>query len=119
MLQDPAKHLQYRTQGGVTVVGFTSSYLNTEDAIERIGQELMDLVEIEGARKVLLTFSGVRFLSSSMLAQVVKLHKRLGKAGGRLRVSSLTPEMRQVLHASQLDRLLEVYDDETAALAKF
>lgn len=119
MMQDPAKHLQFRTQAGVTVVGFTSSYLNTEDAIEKIGNELMDLLEHEGTRKVLLTFSGVRFMSSSMLAQVVKLHKRLGKEGGKLRVSSLTPEMRQVLHASQLDRMLDVYDDEPAALAKF
>jgi anti-sigma B factor antagonist len=66
-----------------------------------------------------LTFSGVRFLSSSMLAEVVRLHKNLAKVKSKLRVCSLEPALREVVRASQLDKLFEVFDDEASALDKF
>jgi anti-sigma B factor antagonist len=53
-----------------------------------------------------------------MLAQIVKLHKKLAKVKGRLRICCLTPALQEVLRTSQLDKLLEVFPDEAAALTK-
>jgi anti-sigma B factor antagonist len=119
MAQESAQHLQYRTTGGVTVVGFTSPYLQAEGDIEKVGAELVDLVDAQGHTKIVLSFLGVRFVSSSMLAQVVNLHKKLAKAKGKLRVCCLAPPIKEVLKASQLDKMLEVCEDEAAALNKF
>ena len=119
MSQDSTEHLHLNFVNGVAIISFTTPYLQAEDAIEKVGNELFDLVKKWDCSKVLLTFDGVRFVSSSMLAQVVKLHKTLAKTKGRVRLCSLTPALREVLKASQLDRLLEVFDDETAALAKY
>jgi anti-sigma B factor antagonist len=87
--------------------------------IQAVGEELFKVVEEEGFTKVLLSFNGVRFLSSSMLAQMVKLQKKLSKNKGRLRLSNLPPAIKEVMKTSQLDKMLEVFDDEAAALAKF
>jgi anti-anti-sigma factor len=87
--------------------------------IEKVGAELFELVEGKALTKIILTFAGVRFVSSSMLAQVVKLHKKLSKVKGRLRVCCLSPALQEVLRTSQLDKLLEVFPDEASALSKF
>lgn len=122
MTQDSAQpqHIQYRTNAfGVTVVGFSSPYLQAETDISKVAAELFELVEKKGLTKLVLTFQGVRFVSSSMLAQLVKLHKTLVKEGGKLRLCCLTPTLLDVVHTSHLDKLLDVVADETAALHKF
>ena len=120
MSQGSSPHLHYRTDyKGVTVVGFNSPYLQAEADIEKVGADLLDLVENKGLTKLVLTFQGVRFVSSSMLAQVVKLHKAVAKAGGKLRVCSLAPALLEVVQKSHLDKLLDVVPDEAAAMTKF
>ena len=119
MSAEPSTHLRVLKRNGVAIVSFLTPYLQTEEVIQSVGEELFLLVEEEGFTKVLLSFSGVRFLSSSMLAQMVKLQKKLAKVGGRLRLSNLPQAMKEVMHSSHLDKMLEVFDDEPAALAKF
>src|SRR5947209_3410306 len=112
MSQEPNPHLRIRRDDGIAVVNFLTPYLQTEEVIQRVGEDLFRLVDEEGFTKVLLSFTGVRFLSSSMLAQMVKLQKKMTKVKGRVRLSGLPPAMKEVMHVSQLDRLLEVFDDE-------
>lgn len=119
MPQESTANLHLNFVNGVAVISFATPYLQTEDAIARVGAELFELAERWSFTKVLITFDGVRFVSSSMLAQIVKLHKQLAKNKGRVRLCCLTPTLREVLKASQLDKLMEVFDDEKAALAKF
>jgi hypothetical protein len=44
------------------------------------------------------------------------LHLRVVRARGRLRLCGLDPPIRDVLRICHLDRVFEVYADETAAL---
>jgi anti-sigma B factor antagonist len=119
MPPDPPSNLRYRTNNGVTVAGFATPYLQAEADIEKVGAELFDLVENKGLNRLIISFKGVRFVSSSMLAQVVKLQKAITRSKGRLRLCSLTPDLLDVVKKSNLDKLLDVVDDETAALNKF
>jgi anti-sigma B factor antagonist len=119
MAEESSQLLRVKSANGVAIVSFTTPYLQTEDVIEKVGAEMFALVEKEGYTKVLLSFTGVRFLSSSMLAQMVKLQKKLSKSKGKLRLCALPPATKDVMRASQLDKLIEVFDDETTALAKF
>jgi anti-sigma B factor antagonist len=119
MSEDTTTYLRIRRDEGVAVVNFLTPYLQTEDVIQKVAVELARLVDEEGFTKVLLSFTGVRFLSSSMLAQIVKLQKKLTKVKGRVRISGLPPAMKEVMHISQLDRMLEVFDDEPEALVAF
>jgi anti-anti-sigma factor len=113
------EHIIVRRAGTVHVVGFVSPYLQSEVEIEKVSGELNALVDEQTPGKVLLNFGGVRFVSSSMLAQVVRLHNKMTKAKRRLRVCGLTPAVRDVVRTSQLDKVLDVHDDENSALAKF
>ncbi|MGE3820064.1 MAG: STAS domain-containing protein [Isosphaeraceae bacterium] len=116
---DPDDQLVIRRKAGVNVVGFTNPYLQSEEASTKAGEALMALIEGKEEPKLILSFDGVRFVSSSMIAQVVRLHKAVAKAKGKLRLCGLLPAVRDVLHASHLDRLLDVHDDEASALKDF
>jgi len=119
MSETDYKQIRLRHKLDVAIVGFTTAYLQSEEDATKTGAELFSLIEDHEVTKMVLSFDGVRFVSSSMLAQVIKLHKALAKNKGKLRLCSLSPTVRDVLHASQLDKMLDVYDDEAAALTKF
>jgi anti-sigma B factor antagonist len=113
------KQIRVRYKLDVAIVGFITPYLQTEEDVNKATAELFDLVENHEVLKMILSFDGVRFVSSSMLAQVIRLHKTLAKAKGKLRLCALANPVRDVLRASQLDKMLDVQTDEAAALVKF
>ncbi len=119
MSHEPTTLVQIRQTNGVAIVAFLTPYLQTEEVIQSIVTDWNKLVDDEGVTKILLSFQGVRFLSSSMLAQMVKLQKKLSKVKGQVRVSTLPPAMKEVMRVSQLDKMIEVFDDETTALDGF
>ncbi|MFO0911258.1 MAG: STAS domain-containing protein [Isosphaeraceae bacterium] len=119
MSQDTPHNLRYRRMLDTLVVGFTTPYLQTEDLVEKVGTELFDLIAEYKPTRVVLSFDGVRFVSSSMLALIIKLHKAMIKEKGKLRICALAAPIRDVIHSCQFDRLLDIHEDETAALANF
>ncbi|MHC4948622.1 MAG: hypothetical protein ACYTG1_10205, partial [Planctomycetota bacterium] len=59
--------LDIRTFGDITVVQFLRDTLRDQAQLDRIGARLQGLVADEGARKLLLDFENVLFLSSGAL----------------------------------------------------
>lgn len=115
---DAPSPLEHRDHGGVTVVGFTSPYLQSDADIEAVGRELIDLVEKGGKKTLVLTFQNVRFVSSSMIACLVKLHRVVARAGGKLRICCLHPALLEALRTSRLDKLFDIAADEAEAMKK-
>src|SRR2546426_12758196 len=71
-----AARLQVEQVGDVAVVRFGECRTLDESSAQSIGQELVDLVERDGYRKVLLDMSDVGFLTSTALGKLVILHKK-------------------------------------------
>jgi anti-sigma B factor antagonist len=68
---------------------------------------------------VVLNMSGVQFVSSSFIAGLVALHKRLRSANGKLVVCEMNPVVQETLHGAKLDKLLFIAATEQEALASF
>lgn len=66
------------------------------------------LEEHPGATEVRLDMSDVRFLDSSGINVLVRLHKRLAGEGRRLRISAASPVVRQTLAIARLDKYLSL-----------
>jgi anti-anti-sigma factor len=117
----PAKHshLHVRLVDGIAVVGLVDSEIVFEEAVVRaLGAELSDLINREGCTKLLLDLQGVRYISSSMLATLVALERKVRQAGGRLRLCGLGPTVHDIFATSHLDRLFEIDEDEASGLAR-
>jgi len=108
--------LRIRRDGFTIIVGIVHPYLQSEDEVAKVSAELLALVEGKQYPKLVLTFDGVRFVSSSMLGHLVQLQKTIVKAKGKLRICALPPALRDILKASQLDKMFDIYDNEDAAL---
>jgi anti-sigma B factor antagonist len=115
----PRQHLKVENVDDVIVVRFEDDQINSEDSVRRIGEQLNGLVESREGIKLLIDFSGVPFVSSSMLAKLVHLKKKSVATQGQVKLCCLAPYLRTVFEISHLDRLLAIYVDEQAALDAF
>jgi anti-sigma B factor antagonist len=119
MSLEPRQHLRVENVDDVTVVRFEDVQINSEESIRSIGDRLLGLIEAGEGTKLLLDFSAVRFVSSSMMAKLVHLKRKGAAAHGQVKLCCLAPYLRTVFEVSRLNRLFEIYGDEQAALDAF
>jgi anti-sigma B factor antagonist len=105
---------------GVAVVTFRDSVAMFEgDKVPTVGKELIDLVDCRKEPRILLNLCNAHFISSAMLAHLVKLHRKIQEAKGRIRLCGLRPVIMDAFKVSHFDRIFEIFPDEAAALKKF
>ncbi len=105
--------------GDVTVVRFVDRKILEEANIQEMGHELFQLVEQENRKQLLLNFGNVDFLSSAALGKLITLEKKIKSHGGQLKLSNIRPEIYEVFLITKLNRLFDIKDDESDALAAF
>ncbi len=76
---------------------------------------LWNEVQRRGALQVVLELDEIAFLPSALMSEVVRLHKRIAMAGGRLRLCGLREHPREAVHLMRLDELVSIYADRQAA----
>jgi anti-anti-sigma factor len=105
--------------GEITVVHFNDRKILDANAIEELGGELFDLVEVENRQSLLLDFTGVEFLSSAALNKLIILDKKVKANGGRMKLCSLRHEIAEIFALTRLDRLFDIRKDKKSALEAF
>jgi len=111
------RRIKINQSGQVTVVTFVDSKIIDEAEIQELGQELYDLVERDGRKKIVLNFSNVEFLSSAALGKLIGFDKRVKQHSAELILSNIRPEIYEVFAITKLTKLFEIKDDEADALA--
>jgi anti-sigma B factor antagonist len=105
---------------GVAVISFLETASMIEgDKVQALAKELFDTIETKKYTKVLLNLHNAGYMSSAMLAQLVRLHRKMQELKGKVRLCCLRPPVMDAFKVSQFDRLFELYPDEPAALKKF
>ena len=118
------KHLKMKDVNGVAVIDFVGSGLESglmfeATLIQEIGEELHSLPIDHGRSRILLDFTHIRYLSSSMLGQLARLARDVESARGQLKITGLGPVLRDTFRISHLEPLFEIYDDRASALKAF
>jgi anti-sigma B factor antagonist len=72
-----------------------------------------------GAKKILLNLSGITYLDSAGVGELVGAYVTAGNNGGKLKLLGLTGKLREVLTITKLLTVFEVFDNETAAVLSF
>lgn len=113
------QRLEVSEVGDVTVVSFRDQRIIEELGIQEMAQELFQLVEAEGRKKLLLNFKSVAFMSSAALGKLITLHKKVKAQGGKLRFCNIRKEIFEVFAITRLDRLFDIKKDEEDGLEGF
>lgn len=114
----PDAGLMISNYSGVCVVTFRERSILDGPTIDAIGQQLFPLVDEQARRDLVLDFSNVRFLTSSMLGVLVSLQKKSAAIKGKLVLAGLVPDLMKIFKVSRLDILFEFAADEAAAFKK-
>jgi anti-sigma B factor antagonist len=114
------QYITYKNVDGIAVVSFLETVAMFEtDKVQAVGSELIDLIESKRYTKLLLNLTNAHFMSSAMLAHLVKLLRKVQEVKGRLRLCCLRPVIMDAFKVSNFDRIFEIFPDEPSALKKF
>ncbi len=105
--------------GYVTVVQVTERRLQESSVIQDLATELDSLAPGNEPKNILLNLSQVDFISSAALNRLITFHNRITKAGGKLKLAELKPQIEEVFAITRLNKHFDIRDDEAAALASY
>ena len=103
----------------IDVIEFTNDALLDQANIERMGDELVRLVERAGHPKLVISFSNVQSVSSAVLGVLIATHKKVKNLKGELRLASISERIIEVFKLTRLDKMLKIYKTTDEALLRF
>src|SRR4051794_4301632 len=109
MANDLRARLLVENVGGTTVASFSDDALLAEDVVRDIEDQFDVLWEGVRGGDLLVNFRGVRFVSSTMLAVLVKFARKAEKAGGHVKVCNLAPHLKDVFRVGRFDRFFQIF----------
>jgi len=102
-----------------TVVTFSDTEILDSLLVREIQDELLSLVEELERHRLVLDFSDVKMLSSSMLGVLIRVHHRIVAARGRLALCRIADPIFEVFKITNLDRVFEIFSNRETALKSF
>ncbi|MCU0717704.1 STAS domain-containing protein [Pirellulaceae bacterium SH501] len=113
------RRISVTEEDGVSIVRFVDKKIVDSGSIEQLGEELNALVTVEKRANILLNFDGVDFLSSAALNKLISLNTKVKGIAGRLKLSNLRAEIKEVFKITKLDRLFDLRATQDDAMAAF
>ncbi len=111
--------LDISTRGDITVATVQSADLLEAINVDAFGKEIIAYLEANPGLNLVLDFGKVDYLSSAVLTELLRAHKTLSKSGGKVRLCSLKPKIREVFEITNLDKVFPINDDVDTAVAHF
>lgn len=88
------------------------------ESVPQVKEKVREVVETETA-KIVFNFAGVDFIDSSGLGCLVTCLRMAVKKRGDIKITTLQEHIRSIIEVTRLDRLFEIYDDDTIAAQQF
>jgi anti-sigma B factor antagonist len=111
--------LAVAVKSGVHVVHFLDRKILDESNIIEIANQLFDLVDKQKGVKLLLNFTNVQYLSSTVLGKLITLNTRVNEDRGKLVLCAIRPQILEVFKITKLTKLFDIVDDEATGLTHF
>lgn len=102
---------------GVKVVEFSRPDVLDASYIERLGDHLKDWINTLERPRIVLDLHNVRHLSSSALGMFIVLKNTVDARGGKICISNVQDEIKQVFKLTKLHKLLKLHDTTRKACA--
>jgi anti-sigma B factor antagonist len=103
----------------VTVVNFNNVSVLDSANIEVLGRAMLDLVEKQDRRKLVLDFGAVKFMSSQALGSMLQLKKALDVVKGTMIIAGMRADLYKVFKITNLHKMFTFVDELDLGLAKF
>ncbi len=103
--------------GGVTAVEMKGRIVIGEG--NTILRETIHQLVTDGHRKILLVMREVEHIDSSGIGEIVRAHTLARKSSAQMKIADPSPKVHEMLQMTMLNKVLEVYPSEAAAMDAF
>ena len=97
------------TQEAIVITLADEKILQTADIVS-LEESIMPVIEGEGAVKVVIDFTIVQFLSSSVLGLLIRISKKIYEQNGQLRLCNINPKIFSIFEITRLDEVFDIRD---------
>ncbi len=102
---------------GIIVLEITGA-IHLGPACQRIEQEVEQLLG-RSEKRLIFDLSGVSFVDSGGLGEIVKCFSKLKKSGGSLRLAGVQGMIATVIKITKVDKVIEIYPTAAEAAGNF
>ena len=102
--------------GAVVIATLTDEKILDEIQLQSLEGSIMPLIDQSPNIQLVIDFSNVKFLTSSVLGLLIRISKKVYEAEGKLRLCSITPKILEVFKITRLDKIFEIFPDADEAL---
>jgi anti-sigma B factor antagonist len=112
--------IQVNDSDGIKVVRFLDRQLFDERTVREVADEVAAALPNDGSPiRLVVDFSDVSLISSTLLSKLIQLQRRIDNSSGRMRLCEMSPMIQSVFRTSNLDRLFKIDRDQRTALDSF
>ncbi len=112
--------IQVGDTNGIKVVRFQDRQLFDERTVREVADQILAALPNDNTPiRLVLDFSEVNLVSSTLLSKLILLQRRVENSGGKLRLCEMSPVIQQVFRTSNLDRLFSIDRDQRASVDAF
>jgi anti-sigma B factor antagonist len=111
-------NISQRTVQGVCVLDVDGPITLGADGSEKLGDKVRSVLQA-GDKQVLLNLSGVAYIDSAGLGELVNAFTTVKKQGGALKLVGVTKKLKDLLVITKLATVFDAYDTEAAALESY
>lgn len=106
-----APRLDMQSEPGLRVVRFAATRIYDDAVVREVFDQLSAIVPSNAETALVLDFSNVEAISSSMLGKMIPLQRRIDNQQGKLRLCGMSNTVRSVFRTTNLDRLFKIDRD--------
>jgi anti-sigma B factor antagonist len=110
--------LEERIVGHVAIVKVTGDITLNKGGDVLLKDKVQSLIQ-QGHKSLLVDLSGVSYVDSAGLGELVQAYATTKNRGGALKLLNVTKRLRDLLVVTKLLTVFDTFDNEAAALASF
>lgn len=107
------------TRDGILFIQLDDPRLLDEGRIQQVERELGEAIDASEETRVVLDFSKVQFMSSSMLGKLVAFSKKIKSYKAKLKFACVSPDILEVFKITRLNKVFDIEKDAESARKAF
>lgn len=111
--------ITFKRYDAITVATVSANQVIDATSVTDLGDELLAFLEDRPGTDLLLNFTKVDYMSSSMLTELLRINDLFRRVKGSMRICGLRKEMRQIFEVTKLDQIFHIEDDFKSCLKRF
>ena len=103
-------------RGTIVLATLTDDKILDEEQLQALEGSFLPLIDQTPGIQLIIDFSNVKFLTSSVLGLLIRISKKVYEKNGTLRLCSISPKILDVFRITRLDKIFEIHSSVEDAM---